>query len=59
MLRLHDFYISKDGLKIVLSNVKGIGKVSHFGTINELPDISINLPMYKGPNCEEGTKTNQ
>lgn len=59
VLRLHDFYISKDGLKIVLSNVKGIGKVSHFGTINELPDISINLPMYKGPNCEEGTKTNQ
>lgn len=46
VLRLKDFYITKDGMKIVLSNLKGIGEVNHFGTVAELPDIAINLPNY-------------
>ena len=37
VLRLKDFYISKDGMKIKLSNVKGIGEVNHFGIVSELP----------------------
>ena len=49
VVRLKDFYISKKDMKIVLGNVKGIGEADHYGKIFEVPDISINLPSYKGP----------
>jgi serine/threonine protein kinase len=42
-LNLKQVYISRDGQKMKLAHLRGVGKVNNLGTIKECPDIYLTL----------------
>jgi len=42
-LNLKQVYLSRDGQRIKLANVRGVGKVNNLGNLYSCPDIYLNL----------------
>ena len=43
-LQLGQVYVSRDGQRLKLGHVRGVGKVNPFGTLSACPDIFLSLP---------------
>ena len=42
-LNLKQIYISRDGQRMKLAHLRGVGKVSNLGNVKECPDIYLSL----------------